>query len=119
MEHVNADETARLIASSKVEGTTVYNTEGERLGTIKNFMVDKVSGEVEYAVLSFGGFLGIGSDYYPLPWNMLEYDSDQGGYVVDLDKDMLDEAPHFAADEEPEFNETYGQEIQRYYEPLG
>lgn len=119
MERVNTDETARLIASSKVEGTTVYNTEGERLGTIKNFMVDKASGEVEYAVLSFGGFLGIGSDYYPLPWDMLEYDSDQGGYVVDLDKDMLDEAPHFAADEEPEFNETYGQEIQNYYEPLG
>lgn len=119
MERVNNDETARLIASNKVEGTTVYNTEGERLGTIKNFMVDKASGEVEYAVLSFGGFLGIGSDYYPLPWDMLEYDSDQGGYVVDLDKDILDEAPHFAADEEPEFNETYGQEIQNYYEPLG
>ena len=82
-------------------------------------MVDRASDEAEYVVLSFGGFLGIGSNYYPLPWNMLEYDSDQGGYVADLDKDKLDEAPHFSADEESEFNETFGQEIQKYYEPLG
>jgi hypothetical protein len=64
---VATDETNRLIASSKVEGTAVYNRQGERLGSVYNFMVDKVSGQVAYAVMSFGGFLGIGDSYHPLP----------------------------------------------------
>ena len=83
---VRADETNELIASDKVEGTDVYNMQGESLGKIENFMVNKRSGKVEYAVLQFGGFLGIGSDYYPLPWNKLTYDNDKDGYVVDIDK---------------------------------
>ena len=57
---VATDETDRLIASNKVEGTAVYNRQGERLGEVYNFMVDKYSGQVAYAVMSFGGFLGIG-----------------------------------------------------------
>ena len=61
------EETDRLIASDKVEGTAVYNRQGERLGSIHNFMVDKRLGHVECAILSFGGFLGIGDSYYPLP----------------------------------------------------
>ena len=86
---VATDETDRLIASNKVEGTAVYNRQGERLGSVYNFMVDKRSGQVEYAVMSFGGFLGIGDSYHPLPWKSLTYDTSQGGYVVDLDKDRL------------------------------
>ncbi len=76
---IATDETQRLIASNKVEGTAVYSREGEKLGSIYNFMVDKQSGKVEYAVLQFGGFLGLGSDYYPLPWDVLAYDVSQGG----------------------------------------
>ena len=91
------DETDRLIASNKVEGTAVYNRQGERLGSVYNFMVDKRSGQVEYAVLSFGGFLGIGDSYYPLPWKSLKYDTGQGGYVVDLDKDRLQECAQLRA----------------------
>src|SRR5262245_31424834 len=72
---VATDETDRLIASDKVEGTAVYNANGERLGSVCNFMVDKRSGQAEYAVMSFGGFLGIGDDYYPLPWKSLTYDT--------------------------------------------
>ena len=75
------DETDRLIASNKVEGTAVYDPQGERLGSIYNFMVDKRSGRAEYAVLSFGGFLGIGDDYYPLPWQSLNYDTGLGGPI--------------------------------------
>jgi sporulation protein YlmC with PRC-barrel domain len=116
--NINSDETQRLIASDKVEGTAVYNGKGDRLGSIRNFMVDKVSGEVEYAVLSFGGFMGMGTDSYPLPWDVLDYDTGQGGYVVDLDKDMLDQAPHYRADQTPSFNAAYGQEIRNYYAPL-
>lgn len=112
---IATDETTSLIASNKVEGTAVYNRQGDRLGSIYNFMVDKVSGNVEYAVLSFGGFLGLGGDYYPLPWNMLTYDTSQGGYVVDLDKSMLENAPHYSEDQEPTHNRDYGRQVYDYY----
>lgn len=109
------DETNRLIASSKVEGTAVYNHERERLGSIYNFMVDKRSGQAEYAVLQFGGVLGLGSDYYPLPWDVLSYDTGQGGYVVDLDKQVLEKAPRYAENAEPAFDRDYGREVYGYY----
>lgn len=112
---VPTDETTRLIASNKVEGTAVYNREGERLGSIYNFMVDKESGEVEYAVLTFGGLFGMGGDYYPLPWDVLTYDTQQGGYVVDLDKEVLEKAPRYSATDEPRFTQDYGREVYGYY----
>jgi sporulation protein YlmC with PRC-barrel domain len=112
---VETNETTNLIASDKVEGTAVYNREGERLGSIYNLMVDKRTGEVEYAVLSFGSFLGMGGDYYPLPWDMLTYDERQGGYVVDLDKESLESAPRYAAGEEPSFDRSYGEKIYSHY----
>lgn len=104
-----------LIASDRVEGTAVYNRAGERLGHISNFMVDKRSGQVRYAVLSFGGFLGLGHDHYPLPWSMLNYDTDKGGYVVDLTKEMLDNAPRHLPGEQPDYNDTYGRSVFQYY----
>lgn len=112
---IATDETNRLIASSKVEGTAVYNQEGEKLGSIHNFMVDKRSGQVEYAVLSFGGLFGLGTDNYPLPWNVLTYDTDQGGYVVNLDKSVLEQAPRYSADREPAFDRDYGREVYAFY----
>lgn len=104
-----------LIASDRVEGTAVYNRQGDRLGKISNFMVDKKSGQVRYAVLSFGGFLGMGHDHYPLPWSMLTYDVAQGGYVVDLDKQLLDNAPRYTADHRPDYDEGYGRNVYQYY----
>jgi len=81
------DETSDLIASNKVEGTAVYDSDGERLGTVYNFMVNKRSGQVAYAVMSFGGFLGIGESYHPLPWKALTYDTRQSGYVVEVSRE--------------------------------
>ena len=75
---VATDETSTLISSDKVEGTAVYNREGEKLGSIHTLMIDKVSGKVAYAVMSFGGFLGIGDRYHPLPWSMLDYETRPG-----------------------------------------
>jgi sporulation protein YlmC with PRC-barrel domain len=116
---VATDETDRLIASDKVEGTAVYNRRGERLGSIYNFMVDKRSGQVAYAVLSFGGFLGIGDSYYPLPWKALTYDTGQGGYVVDLDKSRLEGAPSYAPSEIPDWGDpSFGRRIDDYYGPF-
>src|SRR3546814_9344563 len=73
----------------------------------------KRSGQVRYAVLSFGGFLGMGSDHYPLPWSMLNYDTEKGGYVVDLAKDILDQAPRHLPDERPDYDDAYGRSLDR------
>src|SRR3546814_8033630 len=113
------EESDRLIASNKVEGTAVYNRKGDRLGSVYNFMVDKRSGKIEYAVMSFGGFLGIGERYQPLPWSLLTYDTTQGGYLVDLDQDMLAKAPSSGMDQEPVFDRTYGSTVYGYYVTIG
>lgn len=109
------NETHRLIASDKVEGTTVYNPQGEKLGTVANVMIDKRSGKSEYAVLQFGGLFGVGSDHYPLPWDMLNYDTDKGGYVVDVAKEQLTGAPSYGTGERPEYTDDYGRSIYGYY----
>src|SRR3546814_9037502 len=70
---------------------------------------------IEYAGLQFGGLFGLGSDYYPLPWDVLTYDTEQGGYVVDLDKKVLEQAPRYGADSEPTFDRDYGREFYGYY----
>ncbi|APT58962.1 MAG: PRC-barrel domain containing protein [Azospirillum brasilense] len=106
----------RLISASKVEGTAVYNREGERLGTVEDVMLDKVSGKVAFAVMSFGGFLGIGEKYHPLPWSTLAYDTVQGGYVVDMTREQLQDAPSYGADEGIDFNDdAYGRRVYDYY----
>ena len=112
---VAIDETDRLIASNKVEGTEVYNRQGEHLGEVYNFMVDKFSGQVAYAVMSFGGFLGIGERYHPLPWKVLDYDTSMGGYVVDLDKSRLEKAPSYGAGEDPWRKPSFGRDVYGYY----
>jgi len=114
-ETINIDETNRLIASDRVEGTAVYNRQGEKLGTVKNFMVDKRSGKAEYAVMSFGGFLGMGDSYHPLPWKLLKYDTTVGGYVVDLDKATLEGGPSYKLDQEPTYDRAYGERVYGHY----
>jgi hypothetical protein len=91
-------ETRNLIGSDKVEGTPVRRSNGEKLGEIERVMIDKASGRVAYAVMSFGGFLGIGEDYYPIPWQRLTYDVNLDAYVFDVDDDRLRGAPSFPND---------------------
>ncbi|MFN4275188.1 MAG: PRC-barrel domain-containing protein [Ferrovibrio sp.] len=106
----------RLISADKVEGTTVYNPTGDKLGSINNVMIDKLSGKVAYADMSFGGFLGIGDRHHPLPWGMLKYDEKQGGYVVNLDKKTLESAPSYGADERLNWeDEVWGRKVHDYY----
>ena len=114
-EGVAVDETKRLISSDKVEGTAVYNRQGESLGTVYTVMIDKYSGQVAYAVMSFGGFLGIGERYYPVPWKSLEYDPALGGYVVDVGREQLERAPSYTRDEAPWSNPAYGRSVYDYY----
>lgn len=112
---VAINETQRLIASNKVEGTPVYCRNGDRLGSIYNVMIDKRSGQVEYAVMTSGGFLGMGADYKPVPWQMLRYDENEDGYVVNMSQQDLDRAPGFRRGQEPRFDNDYNLYIYRWY----
>lgn len=113
---VSTDETVSLIAASKVEGTAVYDAQGENVGKIYDVMIDKTSGQVAYAILSFGGFMGIGSDYYPLPWTALAYDERLGGYVSNVDKSLLEGAPKHASMSDVRWDEPgYARGIDDYY----
>ena len=113
---VATDETDRLISSDKVVGTPVYNRQTEHLGSVYNLMLDKHSGQVAYAVMSFGGFLGIGESYHPLPWRVLTYDPRQSGYVVDLDRRRLETAPSYTSSTAPNWSDrTYGHRVDDFY----
>jgi sporulation protein YlmC with PRC-barrel domain len=84
------------ILASKVKGTAVYNDSGDKIGTVEDVVLDKQSNQILFAALGFGGVLGIGEKYYPVPWSLLDYDEDKGGYVVPLSKDRLENAPAYA-----------------------
>lgn len=104
------------IRASRVEGTEVYNPEGDHLGQIDDLVIGKRDGEVKYAIMSFGGFLGIGEEYHPMPWNTLDYDPEKGGYVVNMTKEQLRDAPHYGRKAEPDWADpAYGKRINDYY----
>jgi len=106
---------SEVISSERVEGTKVFNTTGEKLGSIDDIMIDKRSGQVRFAVLEFGGFLGMGTDRYPLPWDMLKYDTSLDGYVVPLDKTKLEGAPRYDDQAPPDYDDEYGRRVHSYY----
>jgi hypothetical protein len=107
-----------LIASDRVEGTAIYDRDGERLGTVRKLMLGKVDGQVRYVVMGSGGLFGFGEDDVPLPWDSLDFDTELGGYRMreltkeDLDKDK---APSYARGEEPDWSPDYDQTIRLYY----
>lgn len=111
-----ADTSGRLIAASKVNGTNVYNPSGEKMGSVYDVMLDKETGKAEYAIMSFGGFLGIGDRYHPLPWHVLTYDPRQGGFVVDIDRTRLEGAPSYeTSDSDVWRDDTWGARVDEYY----
>lgn len=106
---------ANVISADRVEGTKVYNPSGDKLGTIDDLIIDKLTGQVRYAVMEFGGFLGMGTDRYPIPWNLLKYDTSQDGYVVPIDKATLEGAPRYAQDQIPDYDDRYSATVNKYY----
>lgn len=107
-----------LIRATTVKGTDVYNHDGERLGAIDDVVLSKSEGRAVYAVMSFGGFLGIGERYHPLPWASLTYDPARSGYVVTVSRAQLEGAPTYRPGEEPDWNDPgYAGELTRYYVP--
>lgn len=109
-------ETRDMISSDKVDGTAVYGRDKERLGSIHHLMIGKRTGKVDFAVMSFGGLFGMGEDYYPLPWKMLDYDPDKGGYLVNMTKDQLDkDAPSYKKGSEPNWTGDFGTRVDTHY----
>jgi hypothetical protein len=110
-------ETANLIGSDKVQGTPVYRSNGERIGTIERVMIDKLSGKVAYAVMSFGGFMGIGEDYYPLPWSLLAYNERLDGYEVNVSEQQLKGAPKYSRHETWDWSDrARDRKVSAYYD---
>jgi PRC-barrel domain protein len=114
MANINAP--GALVAAASIRGTAVYNTEGEALGSINDLMIDAETGRIAYALMSFGGFLGIGERYHPLPWSVLRYSTELGGYVVDVDKKTLENAPTYGPNEMPNYGDReWAQRLHDYY----
>jgi sporulation protein YlmC with PRC-barrel domain len=109
-------ETRNLIASDKVEGTPVRRSDGEKIGTIERVMIEKRSGKVAYAVMSFGGFMGLGEEYYTLPWSVLTYNTSLDAYELNLSEDQLRGAPRRSAEgHDPSFDRDWEEHVHRYY----
>jgi hypothetical protein len=104
-----------LVASDRVEGTAVYGADQQKIGSIERVMIDKLSGKVAYAVLSYGGFLGIGDDHYPTPWSSLKYDTSLGGYLIGITREQLDRAPKYANDNDWSWSRENEQRVYDYY----
>lgn len=104
-----------LISSRRVEGTPVYNKDGDKLGTVHSVMIEKKSGRVAYAVMAFGGFLGLGERVHPVPWELLTYDVDRDGYVVDLSREQLEKAPTMHLDEDDRPVDRAYEDATSYY----
>jgi hypothetical protein len=105
-----------LIESDRVEGTTVYDPGGNNIGSIKRLMIEKMSGRVAYAVMSFGGFLGIGAEEHAVPWNKLNYDTSLGGYRTDITEQQLRGAPAFSRDRTYDWTDrSRERELHDYY----
>ena len=112
----NVRETSTLIAANKVAGTDVFNAAGDRMGSIHELMIDKESGQIAFAIMAFGGFLGIGNSYRPLPWSLLRYDKNVGGYVVDIKDNELEDAPSYAVGAQPAWGDPdYERKLHDYY----
>lgn len=109
-----------LIPADRVNGTDVYSKSGEKLGKIEDVAIEKVSGDVAYAILSHGGLLGLGAHYHPVPWRLLKYDVDKRGYVVPLTLDQLEKAPGINEQELSGWTDEGSRDaIYAYYTPFG
>ena len=113
---VASEETGALVSANKVEGTTVKNPAGEKLGSIEEIMIDKRSGKVAYAVMSFGGFMGLGEEYYTLPWGVLKYNVELDAYELNLSEDQLRGAPRRSAEgHDASYDREWEEHVHRYY----
>jgi sporulation protein YlmC with PRC-barrel domain len=106
-----------LIESDRVEGIAVYDRSGKRVGTVERVMIDKISGRVAYAVMSFGGFFGVGANEYAVPWRMLDYDPSLGGYRIQITAEQLRNAPSLSRGRRQDWPDRESeQDLHDYYQ---
>lgn len=104
------------IRAKKVIGTNVKDPSGKTIGKVEDLVLDKLSSNIMYAIVGFGGFLGMGEKYHPLPWSTLDYDPDANGYVVNLTKEQLQAAPAYSMEELTQGDGTQFREtVYTYY----
>ena len=108
-------ETSTLIGSDRVDGTAVYGPDQQKIGTVERVMIDKLSGKVAYAVISYGGFLGVGEEHYPTPWSNLKYDTNLGGYLVNFTRDEIQRAPRYMDERDWQWTRENDRQIYEYY----
>lgn len=111
-----------LIVASRVKGASVFNLDGDRIGHIDDLSIERQSGQVRYALMSFGGFLGIGEKLHPLPWSVLKYNTEKMGYSVPLSRAELENAPSYTVDELAAYggqDVDYRERLYQYYQPFG
>ncbi|MDH7797252.1 MULTISPECIES: PRC-barrel domain-containing protein [unclassified Beijerinckia] len=109
----------RAIAASRVTGTNVYNAQSDKIGQVQDIVLDKQSDKILFAVLSFGGFLGIGEKYHAMPWSKLNFDPDKGGYVTNLTKEQLEKAPSYDINDLVKNDGTGSTPALDYYSQFG
>jgi sporulation protein YlmC with PRC-barrel domain len=109
--------TGHVVSASKLTGGDVKNSDGEKLGDIKEIMIDRRTGHVAYAVLDFGGFLGMGDKYFAIPWSALQtHITEPNSYVLNVTKERLTAAPGFDKKSWPDFaDRKWGGSIFEYY----
>lgn len=111
-----------LILLSRIKGTPVHNSFGDKIGHIEDLSIARESGKIRYALMSFGGFLGIGEKFHPLPWNVLSFDTERQGYTLPLTKEELTDAPSYTADELAAYggqDVAYSENVYKYYARFG
>ncbi len=116
MEVTGTRNVRHVMSASTLNGDSVVNSKGEDLGKIEEIMIHVPSGKIAYAVLSFGGFLGLGDKLFAIPWEALKLDEDNHRFVLDVDKEKMERAPGFDKDRWPDMADpTWSSEIYRYY----
>jgi len=106
--------TQLLIQSNRTDTMPVRSRDGDKIGHVYAFMIQKRTGRSPYAILSIGGFLGVGKAYYPLPFDLLDYDPVNDAYVVTIDRRLLEGGPSWASNA-PEFDQSYADRVAQYY----
>ena len=103
------------LMSARVDDTSIFDTEGKKLGTLHSVHIDRASGQIEYAVLSVGGFLGLGQSFHPVPFRALNVNEERGGYTVNIGKQLLQGSPSYRPDTAPVWDDNYARRISDYF----
>ncbi len=111
------EKSGNVIASSRVEGTDIYSRDGDKMGSVEDLLIEKRGGQVTDAIISVGGFLGMGIEQHSLPWSKLDYDTELDGYRLDVTEEQLKDAPRFDENEcDRAYDREYQTEVYNYWE---